>query len=48
MRVLHGNAVRVGSVWAEVEFPALKANPNVTSITGINVETGLEVLLWSR
>lgn len=44
--VLQTDAVRVNSIWAEVEFPAL--NPNVTSRTAVNPETGIEVLLWSR
>jgi len=48
IRVLQTEMVRVNSIWAEVEFPALKANPNVTSITAVNPETGTEVLLWSR
>ena len=48
VRVLQGDSVRLKSVWAEVEFPALKANPNVKSITGINPETGKGVLLWRR
>jgi filamentous hemagglutinin len=48
VRVLQGNAVRLKSVWAEVEFPALKANPNVKSIIGVSPETGQEVLLWAR
>ena len=48
VRVLQGNAVRLDSIWAEVEYPALRANPNVNSITSINPETGQEVLLWSR
>ncbi|MDQ2958460.1 MAG: type IV secretion protein Rhs [Actinomycetota bacterium] len=46
--VLQGDAVRTTSVWAEVEYPALTANPNVTSITAINPETGGSTLLWSR
>jgi filamentous hemagglutinin len=48
VRVLQGDAVGVKSVWAEVEFPALKANPNVTTITAVNPKTGEAVLLWSR
>ena len=48
VRVLQGNAVRLKSVWAEVEFPALKANPNVKSIIGVSPETGPEVLLWAQ
>jgi RHS repeat-associated protein len=48
VRVLQLDAVRLKSFWAEVEFPALKANPNINSIKAINPETGAEVLLWSR
>lgn len=48
VRVLQTDAVRVNSIWAEVEFPALIANPNVTSLTAVNPETGIEVLLWHR
>ena len=48
IRVLQSDAVRVNSVWAEVEFPALKANPNVNSITAVNPKTGEQILLWSR
>jgi hypothetical protein len=48
VRVLQTDAVRIHSTWAEVEFPALKANPNVKSITAVNPETGLENLLWAR
>lgn len=48
VRVLQGNAIRLNSVWAEVEYPALRANPNANSITSINLETGKEVPLWSR
>ncbi|TDN57196.1 hypothetical protein, partial [Halothiobacillus neapolitanus] len=48
VRVLQGDVLRGNSVWAEVEFPALKANPTVKSITSIDAATGKEVLLWSR
>lgn len=48
VRVLHSEAVRLKSVWKEVEFPALKANPNVTSVTAVDPVTGVEALLWSR
>lgn len=46
--VLQGDAVRIKSVWAQVEHPALQANPAVTSITPVNPATGSQVLLWSR
>gem|GEM_PF-6525460 len=48
VRVLQADSVRTGSVWAQVEYPALRANPNVTSITSINPQSGAEVLLWAR
>jgi RHS repeat-associated protein len=48
VRVLQSDAVRIKSIWAEVEFPALKANPNVTAIRAVNAKTGVETLLWSR
>ena len=48
VRVLQADALRVNSIWAEVEFPALKANPNVTSVLAVDPRTGTETLLWSR
>lgn len=48
VRVLQGDAIRTKSVWAEVEYPALINNPNVSSIRAVNTKTGSEVLLWSR
>lgn len=48
VRVLQGDAVRMDSVWAQVEFPALKANTNVTSITAINPSTGVSSVIWRR
>lgn len=47
VRVLQSQ-VRINSTWARVEFPALKANPNVSSITAIDPATGTEVVLWTR
>jgi RHS repeat-associated protein len=46
--VLQGDALRIKSVWGQTEYSALKANPNVTSITAVNPNTGERVLLWSR
>jgi filamentous hemagglutinin len=48
VRVLQGESVRATSVWAEVEFPALQANPAVTSITAVDSVSGVEALLWAR
>ncbi len=48
VRVLQSEVVRMRSVWAEIEFPALKANPNVTSIIAVDPKTGVETLLWTR
>ena len=48
VRVLQGDALRVvDSIWPD-EFRALQANPNVNSIRAINLETGLQVLLWAK
>ena len=47
IRVLQGDSLRVNAIFHD-EFNALIANPNVKSITSINPETGVEVLLWSR
>lgn len=33
---------------AQVEHPALVANPNVTSITAVNPATGSSTVLWRR
>lgn len=48
VRVLQGDTIRIDSFWAQTEFPALKANPNVKSITAIDSKTGAEVPLWLR
>ncbi len=48
IRVLQADAVGIKSTWAEVEFPALKANPKVTSIKAINPDNGVETILWSK
>jgi hypothetical protein len=48
VRVLQGADVRIGSIWSDVEYPALISNPNVTSITSINPGTGQQVVLWTR
>jgi uncharacterized protein RhaS with RHS repeats len=46
--VLQGDSIRVSSIWAQDEYPALIANPNVTSITAVDPQTGATTLLWSR
>lgn len=48
VRVLQDDAVRVNSIWAQVEYPALRANRRVTSITAVNPRTGATKVLWSR
>lgn len=48
VRVLQEDAVRASSVWATVEFPALKSNPKVSSITAIDPRTGAATVLWTR
>ncbi len=48
VRVLQTDAVGVSSIWGRIEFKCLVANPNVSSITAVNPETGAQILLWSR
>ncbi len=48
VRVVLGDNVNPGGTWAQTEFPALKANPNVRSITVVNPATGEQTLIWSR
>jgi hypothetical protein len=43
-----GSTLRPGSVWEVVELPALKANPNVTSITTIDPATGVKTIIWKK
>lgn len=43
-----GQTLRPGSVWEVVELPALKANPNVTSITVIDPFSGLRTVIFKR
>ncbi len=48
VRVLQEDLVRIRSVWARYEFPTLKGNPNVTSITALDPRTGASYVLWAR
>jgi hypothetical protein len=48
VRVLQDDSVRVRSIWAQIEYPALRANARVSSITAINPRTGAKTVLWSR
>ena len=43
-----GSTLRPGSVWEVVELPALKENPNVTSITTIDPANGVKTIIWKR
>jgi hypothetical protein len=43
-----GATMRPGNIWETVEFPTLKANPNVTEIVGVDPVTGLEQLLYQK
>ncbi|HEY4640468.1 MAG TPA: hypothetical protein VII75_03925 [Thermoanaerobaculia bacterium] len=47
VRVLQGDSLRIDAHFRD-EFHALKVNPNVSSITAINPDTGIAVTLWSR
>ena len=48
VRVVLGDNVNPGGVWMQTELPALQANPNVNSITVINLASGEQTLIWSR
>ena len=48
VRGLQQDALRINSVWTEVEYPALRANPSVTRIVSVDPRTGAEAVLWSR
>ena len=48
VRVLQSDIVRAGTMWSRIEFPTLKANPDVLSITAIDPTTGAKALLWKK
>lgn len=48
VRVVLGKNRRPGSIWDEIEFPALKNNPNVTKIIAIDPKTGEMTIIWTR
>jgi hypothetical protein len=43
-----GKDLLPGNIWENVELPALKQNPNVTRITVIDPETGVETIIFNR
>lgn len=48
MRAVIGNNLRPGNIWEMVEFPALKANPNVIQIVKIDPASGQQTVIFSR
>ncbi|MEZ5749075.1 MAG: hypothetical protein R3D83_04050 [Caenibius sp.] len=48
VKVVLGDQVRPDGIWNSIELPTLQNNPNVTSITAIDPNTGKQVLLYSR
>ena len=48
VRVIARPPIRKGSIFEAVEFPTLKKNKNVTSVTMINPETGEKTVIFRR
>jgi hypothetical protein len=48
VHVVLGEQLRPGNIWENHEYGALQKNPNVTSITKIDLLTGTKSLLWRR
>lgn len=48
VRAVVGESLRPGSVWEEVELPALRKNPDVTRVTVIDPATGAERVIFER
>lgn len=48
VKVVLGDSLRPGNIWENVELPRLQANPAVSSITKINLETLEETGIWQR
>jgi filamentous hemagglutinin len=46
--VLQGDVLRVDSMWGNTEYPALISNPNVSSITAVDPQTGATNVIWTR
>ena len=48
VHVMFGAGRRPGNTWERIEFPALIANPEVTSITTVDPLTSLMAKIWKR
>lgn len=48
IRAVIGSELREGNIWENVELPRLINNPNVTKITTIDPETGIETIIFER
>lgn len=46
-RVVLGET-RPGNIWEVVQLPALKANPQITEIVAVDVNTGAETTIFER
>jgi len=48
IRAVVGKELREGNIWGNIELPRLKQNPNVSKITIIDPETGIERIIFER
>lgn len=48
VRVIIGDSSRPSSIWETIEFPTLKANPNVKTVIKVEPITGTETIIFKR
>ncbi len=48
VRAIVGTELRLGNIWENIELPRLIENSNVTKITIIDPQTGIETVIFER